>query len=322
MRIVNPTFGREAPGTEQITAGTVDWQRDPEKTPDFAGITRLIEETRPMLEGSPLLRGLYAMALTGQDRDAEALEQMRLARDEHGQILEQQPGARQGLRSWLGTLQIVMVDLDPGAYEQMVRELAGGELDPLELVAVARRWVRTQGNEGVSHALELLSTAASLCSDDDDRLRVMIDLDAGQYHVLLGDYQKAADYFVQVLDIDPDHPLALNNAAYLFIQHLDDPTRAIPFAERAAAVKPGDPFILDTLGWALFHVESYEKAEEALRQSIAAGPSADNHLHLAWVFHETGRGDKARDFLRYAAELGPDPDTQTQIDDLTARLRR
>ncbi len=29
MRIVNPTFGREAPGTEQTAAGTVDWQRDP-----------------------------------------------------------------------------------------------------------------------------------------------------------------------------------------------------------------------------------------------------------------------------------------------------
>jgi tetratricopeptide (TPR) repeat protein len=275
-----------------------------------------------MLQGSPLLRGLYALALTGLNRDAEALEQMKLARDEHGQILAQQPGARQGLESWLGTLQLVMADQDPGAYERLVMELAGGEPDPIELLAVARTWVRARGNEGVSHALELLSAAAAGCGADDEQLRAMIELDAGQYHVLIGDYQKAADAFVKVLESDPDHPLALNNAAYIYIEHLDDPARAIPFAERAAVVKPGDPFILDTLGWAHFGVESYVKAEEALRESIAAGPSADNYLHLAWVFYQTDRHDKAKDYLRYAAELKPNPDTQKQINDLTARLRR
>ncbi len=29
MRIVNPSFGREAPGGEQVGATEVDWQRDP-----------------------------------------------------------------------------------------------------------------------------------------------------------------------------------------------------------------------------------------------------------------------------------------------------
>jgi len=293
-----------------------------EEQPDFVNIVQRIEGTRRMLEGSPLLRGLYALALTGQDRDAEALEQMKLARDEHGQILAQQPGARQGLESWLGTLQMVMADEDPAAYERFVREVAGPELDSIELVAIARTWVRIRGKEGVSHSLELLITAVARCKADDNQLRAMIHLDAGQYHVLLGDYQKAAVAFVQVLESDPDHPLALNNAAYIFVQHLDDPARAIPFAERAVVIKPGDPFILDTLGWALFRVESYDKAEEALRKSIAVGPSAGNHLHLAWVFYQTDRRDKARDYLRYAAELKPGPDTQDEIDDLAAKLRR
>ncbi len=29
MRIVNPSFGREAPGQEKAGAGAVDWQKDP-----------------------------------------------------------------------------------------------------------------------------------------------------------------------------------------------------------------------------------------------------------------------------------------------------
>jgi len=29
MRIVNPSFGREAPGSDQAAAHTVDWQQDP-----------------------------------------------------------------------------------------------------------------------------------------------------------------------------------------------------------------------------------------------------------------------------------------------------
>ncbi len=29
MRIVNPTFGRKAPSTEQVAVDAVDWRRDP-----------------------------------------------------------------------------------------------------------------------------------------------------------------------------------------------------------------------------------------------------------------------------------------------------
>ncbi len=156
----------------------------------------------------------------------------------------------------------------------------------------------------------------------------MIGMDRSSYQVLLGDYRDAVAALDDVLEMavqDPDvqdHPFALNNAAYIYAEYLDNPARAAEYALRAAAVRPGDSSILDTLGWAYYKLARYDEAETALRDSIDVAATADNYLHLAWVFYETDRRDKARDFLRYAAELGPDPDTQTQIDDLTARLRR
>ncbi|MCH9016434.1 MAG: hypothetical protein IIB89_01555 [Chloroflexi bacterium] len=84
----------------------------------------------------------------------------------------------------------------------------------------------------------------------------------------------------------------------------------------------GDFSILDTLGWALYKLARYDEAETALRDSVDAADTADNHLHLAWVFYKTGRLGLAGRYLRTAAELRPGPDAQAQIDDLTEKLRR
>ena len=126
--------------------------------------------------------------------------------------------------------------------------------------------------------------------------------------------------------IDPDHPLALNNTAYLYAEHLNDPAKAEPYAKHAADVQRNDPetlpFILDTLGWVQFKLKKLEDAEDSLRQSIELTPSADNHLHLAFVLYETGRYDKAMLYLRRAGELQPSPDIQSQLNQLLDDLNR
>ena len=296
--------------------------------PDFAAITSLIESSGDTMEGSPLLRGLYAAALTGEDRLSEAVEQMRIAWGEHAEILELQPNDRRGLANWYRMLQLVLSDRDPAEYEQVVRELSDGEPTPLSLLWSARSWGSGGDREGVMHAIALLDTAASRCPADDYELRGLIGLDRGQYHVGLGNYREATASFEAVIALaaaDPnvsDHAVALNNAAFLYAEFLDDPGQAAAYAKRAAAVSPDDPSILDTLGWAQCKLGRYEEAEDALRESIAIGPSPDNHLHLAWVYYETRRRDLVRSYLLKAEALHPSPGTQAQIDELAKKLRR
>ncbi len=293
-----------------------------ESEPNYEEITDLISSAVGAREGSPLLRGLYARALSGQGRSEEALQEMRVAYAEHQELLAQQPRARDGMINWMRTLQGVIAGDDPREYERVVRELSGDEPDAVELIWIARTWVNNRPTDGVSRAIELLEDARARCPAEDSMLRAQIGLDQGQFYVLLGDDRKAVDTFEEVLAIDPDHPLALNNAAYLYAQNLDEPDKAIPHAERANSVKPNDPFILDTLGWARFKLGDYEAAEEALRQSIDLSASADNHFHLAQVFAATNRYDKAMVYLRRAGELRPSAELQGEIDQLTNEVLR
>ena len=298
------------------------------ETPDYAAITDLIEASRGTLEGSPLLRGLYAMALGKQGRRSEAIEQMKLAWGEHAEIIAQQPAARNGLDTWLRTLQVVLAGEHPTEYETLVRELAGGEPGPLSLVWIGRTWVDGRPSDGAARALELLGAARVLCPEQDKELRALILLDMSRSQVSLREYPDAVASLEVVIEFavqDPDvgeHPFALNNAAYIYAEYLDNPALAARYAARAAAAKPGDPSILDTLGWAYYKLGRYDDAETALRDSLDAAATADNHLHLAWVFYQTDRLQKAREFLRKARELRPTPDALAEIDDLTTLLRR
>jgi len=298
-------------------------------TPDFAAITSLIESNRDSMEGSPLLRGLYAAALTGQGRNSEAVEQMRLAWAEHTEILELQPNDRRGLVNWYQMLKVVLTDQDPAEYERVVRELADGQPSALSLVWTARVWSAGRDTEGLTHAIALLDAAASRCPEDDNELRALIGLDRGYCHVGVGNYREATDSFETIVALAasdpnvPDHALALNNAAFLYAEYLDDPGRAVAYAERADAAKPDDPSILDTLGWALCKLGKYADAEDALIRSKNIRPSPDNRLHLAWVFYETGKPHRdVRNQLLLAKALSPSPATQAQIDELNKKLRR
>jgi len=296
--------------------------------PDFAALTMLIEAAGDSIDGSPLMRTLYAAALTGDGRHGAAVEQMRLAWGEHAEILAIEPNDRRGLVNWYQMLQVVLTGRDPAEYEQLVRELSGGEPTALSLVWSARTWGAGRDRDGLTHAVALLDAAQARCPADDIELRGLIGLDRGQYLVGLKNYREAAVSFEAVIDLaaaDPnvrEHAVALNNAAFLYAEYLDDPAKATAYAERAAAGSPDDPSVLDTLGWALCKLGRYEDAETALRRSITISPSPDNHLHLAVVFYETGRGEKVRPYLLKAEALRPTPDTQARIDELNRKLRR
>jgi tetratricopeptide (TPR) repeat protein len=265
--------------------------------------------------------------LTGQGRNSEAVEQMRLAWGEHIEILEHQPMDRRGLVNWYQMLQVVLSGQDPAEFEKIVSELADGQPSALSLVWAARVW--SADVENLAHAVALLDTAAGRCPADDNELRAAIGLDRGHIYIGLGKYREAAASFEEIVALAvadpnvPDHALALNNAAFLYVEYLDDPGRAAAYAERADKVKPDDPSILDTLGWALCRLGKYTEAKDALQLSMDIRPSPDNQLHFAWVLYETGAPHPdVRNLLLRAESLGPSPATQAQIDELNNKLRR
>jgi putative PEP-CTERM system TPR-repeat lipoprotein len=92
---------------------------------------------------------------------------------------------------------------------------------------------------------------------------------------------------------DPSNPAALNNLALAY-QQAQDP-RAQKTAEDAVKLAPGNPVILDTLGWILVDRGDAAQGVAVLRKAMLIAPKArDIRYHLAAGLKKTGDVDGAR----------------------------
>ena len=85
---------------------------------------------------------------------------------------------------------------------------------------------------------------------------------------------------------------------------------------------PSDPHVLDTLGWAYYRTGNQAEGEEYIRSSIKSSPTPNAHLHMAHVFIDKGRRDKAKDHLQKALDLSPDDGTRSEIERLQDDIGR
>lgn len=104
-------------------------------------------------------------------------------------------------------------------------------------------------------------------------------------------YDRAADEFRRVLQVEPRNVAALNDLAWTY-QQLRDP-RAVQTAESAFALAPADPQVMDTLGWIVLEKGDVSRAVDLLTKAADASPQSDTiQYHLAVATNKSG--DKAR----------------------------
>ncbi|MFN3543350.1 MAG: XrtA/PEP-CTERM system TPR-repeat protein PrsT [Thiobacillus sp.] len=103
----------------------------------------------------------------------------------------------------------------------------------------------------------------------------------------------------QVVKDHPGHVLALNNLASLLMERKD--TTGYAFAQRAYALQPTNPVVMDTQGWALHLQGRKGEAAPLLRQAAAALPDMPSvQYHWAAVLAATGDTVQARSVLQRA----------------------
>ncbi len=121
------------------------------------------------------------------------------------------------------------------------------------------------------------------------------------------DYQKARDTYEKLLALKPDSVLALNNLAYLYVEHLNQLDRAYELAEKARTLKPDEAEIADTLGWILYKRGDYQQALALLQESANKLPeSPEAQFHLGMTSYMMGQADKARSALEQALHATAD----------------
>lgn len=122
----------------------------------------------------------------------------------------------------------------------------------------------------------------------------------------------------RIIELEPDNSMALNALGYTLADRNERLDEALLLIQQALELRPDDPAILDSLGWAYYRLGRLEDAERALRQAFAAFPDAEVGAHLGEVLWQQGKRREARKIWHQAAEEAED---STLIDDTRQRLK-
>ncbi len=117
-----------------------------------------------------------------------------------------------------------------------------------------------------------------------------------------------------------NHPLLLNNLAYLYAEHSSDPgqlEKASRMAAQALTAAPENPNFLDTAAWVAFKRGNLDMAWDQIQRAVALVPDAPAHnLHAAMVAHARGDHAAAKEYLKKALEQDADQDSREQAEKL------
>ncbi len=97
----------------------------------------------------------------------------------------------------------------------------------------------------------------------------------------------------RLIEIDPENPHAYNALGYTLADKTDRLAEAQELIEKALALLPGDPFILDSLGWVHYRRGDLEVALEFLQLAMEQQPDAEIAAHLGEVLWKLGKKDEA-----------------------------
>jgi tetratricopeptide (TPR) repeat protein len=120
-----------------------------------------------------------------------------------------------------------------------------------------------------------------------------------------GSQDTAIAYFRKAVDADPTNIGALNNLAYLLLEHAHAVDEGMKFARRAQQLAPESPSTNDTLGWAYFREGDYSTALNYLSRAVENGPTPEEKYHLAVVYIKSGDAIKGQQLMEAALKEDP-----------------
>jgi uncharacterized protein (TIGR03790 family) len=142
----------------------------------------------------------------------------------------------------------------------------------------------------------------------------LLDERAGESEEAIAGYQK-------VLEIQPNHVIALKNLEFGVASARKMPAEALPSARKAAALAPTNLPVLDTLAWIQHLVGDDESAAKVMTQVARANlPIATVRLHAAIIFAAQGAKPAAQNELAAAVKLNPALEQSEDVKQLRVKL--
>lgn len=138
----------------------------------------------------------------------------------------------------------------------------------------------------------------------------------GMSYEQLGNWDKAEADLKAALQFQPDHPFVLNYLGYSWADqglHLEESRKMI---EKAAALRPDDGYIADSLGWVLFRMKQFAEAVPHLERAVELLPyDPVINDHLGDAYWKVGRRLEARFQWERARNHSEDEDLKAAVAD-------
>ena len=120
----------------------------------------------------------------------------------------------------------------------------------------------------------------------------------------IGEWNKAEKDLLASLEANPDQAYVINYLAYTWIEQGVKIDKSLRMLEKANKLRSNDPYITDSLGWALFKLERYKEAKDYLQLAVRLLP-ADPIVndHYGDVLWKNGNKIQARYYWGYVLNL-------------------
>jgi tetratricopeptide (TPR) repeat protein len=158
--------------------------------------------------------------------------------------------------------------------------------------------------EVLSQALEKMPDSQELLYD-----RAMVAEKLDRLDLLEQDLRR-------LIKLKPDHAHAYNALGYTLADRTNRLPEAVELLSQALKLAPEDPFILDSMGWALFKLKRLPEAVDHLRRAYGgkADPEIAAHLGEAlWAKNGKGDRDEARRIWQGSLTLHPDNELLREV---------
>ena len=149
-------------------------------------------------------------------------------------------------------------------------------------------------------AYDLLGQAVTQAPEDADLL-----YEQSMMAEKLGRAQEMEALLQKVIQLKPQHYHAYNALGYSLADRNERLEEARDLISKALSFAPGEPFIVDSMGWVEFRLGRLGEAERLLRQAYGSRPDAEIAAHLGEVLWAAGRQDEARRVFADAARRDP-----------------
>lgn len=134
----------------------------------------------------------------------------------------------------------------------------------------------------------------------------------------MGDIAEMERLLRQLIAAKPDDAQAYNALGYALADRNLRLPEARQLIEKALALAPGDPFIVDSLAWVAFRMGQNQEALALLRSAYSQRPDTEIAAHLGEVLWVSGQRDEALQIWREGLQATPDNET---LNETLRRLR-